>query len=72
MWTKKFWRKTAERMLKSGAQAVIGLWIGDHPFNAWEADWTKAGGVFLGGAVLSLAFCLASLKAGPDDDPSIV
>ncbi|MBX6357644.1 MAG: hypothetical protein IRZ05_17550, partial [Micromonosporaceae bacterium] len=45
MFTVKFWKQAAERAIKSAAQALLGLWVGDQVFNAWQADWAKAGGV---------------------------
>ncbi|HEX6969094.1 MAG TPA: holin [Micromonosporaceae bacterium] len=72
MFTVRFWRQAAERAVKSAAQAALGLWVGAEVFNAWDADWAKAGGVALGGAVLSLLSSLASGGVGQPGSPSAV
>lgn len=71
MFTKKFWKKATERAVKTGAQAAV-LVIGADHVNALTASWTDVAGFALGGVVLSVLTSLASLKAGPDDDPSAV
>lgn len=71
MWTKNFWKQTAERAVKSAAQAMIGLWPLDK-FDVLQADWKLAGGVALGGAVLSVLFSLVTSGVGQPDDPSAV
>lgn len=72
MFTVTFWKQTAERAIKSAAQALLGLWVGDQAFNAWNADWKKAAGVALGGAILSVLTSLASASVGHSDSPSLV
>ena len=72
MFTKTFWKRAAERSVKSAGQALV-LGIGTaQAFDAVHADWAYLGSVTLGGAVLSIATSLATLKAGPADDPSVV
>lgn len=62
MWTLNFWKDTAERAIKTGAQAIIlGLALGEG-FNAFDMDWMLALGLFLGGVLLSL---LTSLISAP-------
>lgn len=72
MFTAKFWQQTAERAIKSAAQALLGLWVGDTAFDAWNADWKKAGGVALGGAILSVLTSLASAGVSKSDSPSLL
>ncbi len=72
MFTVTFWKQTAERAIKSAAQALLGLWVGDTAFNAWNADWKKAAGVALGGAVLSVLTSLASASVGRSGSPSLI
>jgi hypothetical protein len=70
MWTKRFWRATAERAIKTAAQGFILLVGADVVFNALKFDWEQAGGVVLGAAALSIASSLAS-AAITGDGPSL-
>jgi hypothetical protein len=72
MFTVKFWKGAAERAVKSGAQALIGLWLGDGVFNLWTVDVELAGGVGAGAAVLSLLTSIVSLPFGEPDSASAV
>lgn len=59
MWTGAFWRATAERAIRGGAAAVLSLSVvGDGIMNAFEVNWQEAGGVFIGGAVVSTLLSL--------------
>lgn len=71
MFTVNFWKQTAERAIKSAAQAVIGLWPLDK-FDVLQADLKLAGGVALGAAVLSVLFSLVTSGMGEPADPSAV
>lgn len=72
MWTSNFWKATAERALKSAAQAIIGLMVGDTVFDIWQADYKKALGVAVGAAVLSVLTSVVSAPVGSDkDSPSL-
>jgi len=71
MFTSNYWRQVAERMVKSAAQALIGLWALDG-FNTLDADWTLAFGVATGAAVLSLLTSLVTAGLGEKDSPSAV
>lgn len=67
-----FWLATAERAVKTAAQAPLTAWlVGDGLINAFDVDWSAAAGLALGGAVVSTAFSLASIKVGTDDGPSL-
>ncbi|WFE41968.1 holin [Micromonospora sp. WMMD998] len=72
MFEGKFWKATAERGIKSAAQALLLYWGGDAVFNAWHADWPAAGGIASGALVLSVLTSLVSVKAGDPDSPSLV
>lgn len=61
MWTKRFWKATAERAIKTAAQALVVLAGGDAVFDAFKFDWATAGGVALGAGVLSVCTSLASM-----------
>jgi hypothetical protein len=71
MWTKNFWKQTAERAVKSAAQSLLGLWALDG-FNILNADFGLAGGVAAGAAVLSVLTSVVSLPFGQPSDPSVV
>lgn len=65
MWSKAFWKAAAERAVKTAAQAPLTAWlVGDVTINALEVDWTTAGGLALGGAVVSILTSLASMTVG--------
>lgn len=72
MFTRTFLLPALERALKSAAQALIGLLLGDFTFNIWQVDPAKALGVAVGAAVLSLLTSVVSYKAGPTGSPSLV
>lgn len=74
MTTAKFWRNAFERAVKTGAQTILAvLVVGDGILNAFTIDYLQAGGVGLGGIVLSLLTSIASSAVGPDhNDPSLV
>lgn len=73
MFTGKFWKATAERAVKSAAQALLLYWGGDTVFNAWQADWPAAGGIASGAVVLSVLTSLVSARvSGEPDSPSLV
>ncbi len=71
MFTVTFWTQAAERAVKTAAQALLGLWVGDTAFNAWSADWSTAGGVAAGALVLSVLSSLASSWVGDHDSASL-
>jgi len=70
MWTLAFWKAATERAVKTGAQAVLTVYVvGDVALNAFEADWGNMAGIGLGGVVVSYLTSLASgLK---DGNPSL-
>lgn len=73
MFTRVFWTATAERAVKSAAQALIVYFGGDVAFNAWQADWPAAGGIASGAVVLSVLTSLVSAKlSGDENSPSLV
>lgn len=72
MFTKTFWKKTLERVIKSFAGGVATLATATQVFNVFDADWGQIFGVSAGLAVVSLALSIASAPVGPDDTPSVV
>ena len=69
-----FWKHAFERAIKTAAQAVLTVWVvPDIIFNALEIDWELAGGVALGGLLLSLLTSIASTPFGDTKgDPSLI
>ena len=71
MWSAKFWKETAERAIKSAAQAgilVIGIAEG---FNLFELDVYNFTGAIAGGAVLSLLTSIGSSPFSRGDSPDL-
>ncbi|MEO3922722.1 holin [Micromonosporaceae bacterium B7E4] len=71
MFTGTFWKQTAERAVKSAAQALLGLWTLDG-FNVLTVDLGLAGGVAAGAAVLSVLTSVVTSGVGAPDSPSAV
>jgi hypothetical protein len=69
MRTASFRRDTAERAVKSAAQALLGLWPLDQ-FNVLDADPLLAGGIAAGAAVLSVLTSIASTSIGDSRSPA--
>lgn len=72
MWTRKFWKATAERVLRGGAAALGGALVaGDWAMDIMNVNTLEKGAtIFIGGAVTSLLFSLAGGKFGSGDGPS--
>lgn len=59
-----FWRDSAERALKTAAQAVLLAIGASEGFNLFALDWRNALGVAVGGFVLSILTSLVSAPFG--------
>jgi len=71
MWTKAFWKRAAERMIRAGA-IVLGLMIGGQQRNVFEMDWKTTIGFVLGGMLGSLIFSLVGSRFNDETSPSFV
>lgn len=73
MYTKSFWKDLTERAIKTGLQAVLLFWGLDATgvVNALHLDWAGAGGVFLGGVVLSGITSIVSAPFGNGGTASV-
>lgn len=61
MFTLMFWKAAVERATKAACNvALTSLVVGDKLLNAFDVDWSTAGGVFLGGFVVSVLMSIAS------------
>lgn len=68
MFTKKFWKGTAERAIASVAGGALSV-IGADAFGALEADWVGIASVAAGAGIVSV---LKALAAGSKDgNPSL-
>ena len=72
IWTADFWRSTAERAVRTAAQAGVLVLVGDAyesaQLNALTVDWWRLLGFMLGGALLAVLFSVAGnavSKNGP-------
>lgn len=72
IWTGEFWKATAERALRTAAQAAILVLIGDAytyaQLDVFTVDWRQLLGFTLGGALLAVLFAVAgnaATKNGP-------
>ena len=80
MWTRAFWRSTAERALKTLAQFLLVLLGSDlattavyaDTVNVFTVNWLYVLGCALGGALLSVLMSVASAAITGDDTPSLV
>lgn len=70
MWSKKFWKAVAERVIRGAAAGVsAGYLAGDVVFNAFNVNtWADIGSLAVGGAFSALVLSLignAVTKNGP-------
>lgn len=71
MWSRAFWAQTAERAVKTAAQAAVGLVAADG-FNLFAPDWRHWLLVVGMPALISVLTSLASAGVGPSGSPSWV
>jgi hypothetical protein len=74
LFTVTFWADTAERAVKTAAQAVtLAFGASDSGVgNMWEFDWGTAAGFGLGGAVISVLTSIASAPFGEGGTASVL
>jgi hypothetical protein len=73
MFSVAFWKAAAERAAKTGAQACLLAWgLGEEIAEKVNIEWGDVPGVFAGGAVVSLAFSVASIPLSRGNSPSLV
>lgn len=65
MQTKAFWLDTAERAVKTFAQALLAVLVVGVP--VWDVDWLGALGIALTATVMSV---LTSIASGATGDPT--
>lgn len=72
MYSRTFWLAVLERALKSAAQCLIGLWIGDNALDLIHVDWPHTLGLAAGAALLSVLTSIVSAPLGEAGSPSLV
>lgn len=71
MFTKKFWRQTLERAVKTFAQAIAALLVGDG-VGVLDVQWGKVLSIGALAAIASVVTSIVSLPLGEEDSPSAV
>jgi Putative lactococcus lactis phage r1t holin len=66
-----FWRSTAERAVKSFAQALLAV-LGATQAGILDISWVPALSTAAMAGVLSVLTSIGSAKVGPPDDPSLI
>lgn len=77
MMTARFWAQTAERAIKTAAQAAVAAFAITDPnaigFDVLAADWTAVASLAAGGALLSVLTSIISAPLGSEPgSPSLV
>ena len=73
MFTKLFWKDTAERAVKTIAQALLALWLaGEQVFNILAVNWEQALGVALGAGVILILSSIVSSNINSRDSASVL
>lgn len=70
MFDQRFWIATAERAIKTFAQALIAL-IGTQMVNIISLDWPQMLGASATAALISVLTSLVSANFGPNPGPSL-
>jgi hypothetical protein len=71
MWTKQFWVDSAERAIRTFAQALVAI-LGAGAVNILTIDWIQALSVAAGAALLSVLTSVASSGIGIKGSPSLL
>ena len=71
IWSASFWKQTAERAVKTAAQAGAAFFVVGS-MGVADVDWATVGGVAGAAAVATVLTSLASAPFGPADSPSLV
>lgn len=72
MWTAAFWRGAGERAIKSGAQALLLVFLGDSTLNVINIGWPEALAMAGTAVLISVLTSVVSAPFGPEGSPSLV
>jgi len=72
MLTKQFWLDAFERALKTFAQVLLAVFLGDSTLNVVNFTWTKSLSLAGTAAVVSLLTSVVSTRVSPDNSASLV
>lgn len=70
MWSLRFWKDTAERAVRTAAQALLALW-GTQITGILEVDWTQAASVTALAAATSVLMSLVGSGIGDTESASM-
>lgn len=70
VFSRAFWRATAERAIKSAAQGALVI-VGGNQVDAWSIDGHGVIGAAAGSAIVSVLMSIVSSSVGPDHGPSV-
>lgn len=69
MWTKTFWKSTAERVIGTAAAVAAPTFIGA---SAWDIDYRAAAGLTLASSAFTFLKCIVSATIGDKGTPSFI
>jgi hypothetical protein len=72
MFTKIFWLGTLERAVKTFAQALLLVFVGDNAYNVISVNWPESLALAATGALISVLTSLVSSRIGEKNSPSLV
>ena len=71
MFTRKFWRDTAERAISTAAEAAVAI-LGADAFNIIDIDPLHVGGIAAGAALLAVLKAVGASARGNPESASLV
>lgn len=71
MWEGKFWKATAERAIRTAAQAILAL-LGTDVAGILQVDWVQTVSVAALAAFLSVMMSIVATGVGDHESPSFV
>ncbi len=72
MWSATFWKGTAERAIKTFAQALAAYIVTSGVLGVLDVNWVHGASIAGLAAVLSILMSIGSSQVGPSGTPSLV